>query len=240
MPVAIVSIELRSAKVVDDEEVGLAIGIGIAPRAGKAIAIILHAQPRRLSGFDEGEIAFVMKEAVGRAVARVVVGDRVMILIQSQVVLVCAEIKIETAIAVVVGCCGMGKGALGLLRKAKRIVSEGEGAIVLILIEQRAGAAEDEEILEAAVAEIGEECGCSVVEHADSRLVGDVLEGAVPTIAIEAVRQAGWLADVEIIEAVVVVVARCDTIVAVDINANGAIENGTPVVCSVEKLLCVR
>ena len=57
-----------------------------------------------------------------------------------------------------------------------------------------------------------------------------------PAVAIEAVRQARGLADIEIVETVVVVVSRGDAVVAVDIDADGSIENGSPVIGAVQQL----
>jgi len=237
--VAVVAVKLGGAEVVDDEEIGFAAVVGVAPGAGKAVAIVFDVHAGGGGGFDEGEIAFVVKETVGRAVAGVVVGDGVVILIEPQVVLVGAEVEVEAAVAVVVGCGGVGEGALGLLRETKSIALEGEGAVAAIFVEQGTGAAEDEEILEAAVAEVGEEGGGGVIEDADAGLFGHIFESAVATISVEAVGQAGGLADVEIVEAVVVVIACCDAVVAVDIDTDGAVEDCAPVVGAVEKLLRV-
>ena len=187
VPAAIVAIELRTAEVVDHEQIGLAVGVVVAPRAGKAVAIVLDVQAAGLSCFDESEIAFVVKEAVGRPVTRVVVGDRVVILIEPQVVHVGAEVEIEAAVAVVVGSGGVGECALRLLREAKCIALEGEGAVAAILKEQRAGSAQNEKVLQSVVAEVGEESAGGVVEDADAGLFSHVIEGAVPAIAIEAV-----------------------------------------------------
>ena len=122
-------------------------------------------------------------------------------------------------------------------RRAKRNASlfEGEGAVALIEKEQRAAAADDEKVLESVVAKVGEECACGVVEHIDAGLFCHVFEGAIAAIAVEAIGQAGGLADVEVVEAVVVEIADGEAVVAVDIDAAGAIEHGSPVIGAAEQ-----
>ena len=65
---------------------------------------------------------------------------------------------------------------------------------------------------------------------------GDVFERSVAAIAIEPVGQARGLADVEIVEAVVVDVGDRDSVVAVDVDAAGAVEHGAPVVGAMQQL----
>ena len=50
------------------------------------------------------------------------------------------------------------------------------------------------------------------------------------------VRQTGGLANIEIIEAVIVEVAHRDAVVAIDVHPDSAVEHGAPVVCAVEQL----
>ncbi len=184
--------------------------------------------------------AVVVKEAVRRAVAGVVVGNWVVILVEAEIVHIEAEVDIQAAVAVVVGNGGVGEGSLGRAREAEGVAPKRESAIALVDEEQGAGGAHDEQILEAAIVEIGEESARGIVEDADTGFLGDVFEGAVAAIAVEAVGQSGWLTDIEIVKAVVVVVAGRDTVVAIDVDADGAIEDGSPVVSAVEELVAVR
>ena len=62
-------------------------------------------------------MAFVVEEAIRGTVARVVIGNWIVILIESQVIHVHAEIDIESSVAVVVGNRGMGEGSLRLASK---------------------------------------------------------------------------------------------------------------------------
>ncbi len=77
------------------------------------------------------------------------------------------------------------------------------------------------------------------VEHAHAGLFRYIFKGAVAAIAIKAIGQAGRLADVQVIEAVVVVVAHCNAVVAINVDADGSVENGSPVIGAVQKLVPV-
>jgi hypothetical protein len=73
--------------------------------------------------------------------------------------------------------------------------------------EQQAGGRRDDEILIAVVVDVGEERLCRVIEHADARGRGDVLEGGVAAVAVQAVGQSGRLRDIQIVEPIAVGVA---------------------------------
>jgi hypothetical protein len=60
---------------------------------------------------------------------------------------------------------------------------------------QRAGSTDNEQVLKAAVAEIGKQGAGGVVEHSHSGLLGDILERAITAVAIKAVGKARGLAD---------------------------------------------
>ena len=92
-------------------------------------------------------------------------------------------------------------------------------AVPFVQKQQRAIGPNDDQVLTAVVVEVGKQRAGSIFENAESRRFRDVLEGAVAAIAIETVRQAGGLADVEIVETVAVDVADRNAIVAVDIDA---------------------
>src|SRR6185312_14921442 len=106
----------------------------------------------------------------------------------------------------------------------------------LVEIQKRPGSADYKKILDSLVFEIGEKRAGSVVENAEAGLFRYVLECSVTAIAIEPVRQAGGLADIEIVEAVIVEVAHRDTVVAVDVDADGAVQHGAPVIRPMEQL----
>ena len=58
-----------------------------------------------------------------------------------------------------------------------------------------------------------------VVEKSEAGALGDVFESSVAAISEKAIRQAGGLADVEIVEAVAVDVGERDAVVPVDVDA---------------------
>ena len=122
--------------------------------------------------------------------------------------------------------------------KASRF--EGEGAVALIEKEQRPGAANHQQILASAILKVGKQRARGVVEHAHSGLFRYVFKRAVAPIAIEPIRQAGGLTDVQVIETVVVEVASGHSVVAVNVDADRSVENGSPVVGTVQQLRLVR
>ena len=100
----------------------------------------------------------------------------------------------------------------------------------LIQKEQRTAAANHKKILPPLVLKVGEQSARGVVEHADSGLFRYVFKGSVAAVAVEPIWQSGRLADIEIVEAVIVEVARRHAIVAVNVNAACAIQNRAPVI----------
>src|ERR1700722_4586232 len=86
------------------------------------------------------------------------------------------------------------------------------------------------------VVEVSEECTCRVFQEAQTRSISDVLEGSIAAIAIEAVGKSGGLANVEIVEAVVVDVGDRDSVMAVDVDAASGVKHGAPVVAAVQEL----
>ncbi len=68
----------------------------------------------------------------------------------------------------------------------------------------------------------------------------DVFESSITAIAIKPVRKARRLADVEIIQTVVVDIAGGQSIVSVDFDAASSVQNCAPMVDSAEHLVPVR
>jgi hypothetical protein len=153
-----------------------------------------------------------------------------MVLIQSQVVLVGAQIQIQPPVPVVICCGGMGKRALGRAREVERIALQRKRPIALIDEQQRPRPAHHQQILQPPIVEVDEERARSVVQHAYARLLCHVLKCAVSPIPVEPVRQSCCLAHVQIVEAVSVEIPRCHAVVAVNIQAHSAIEHGPPVI----------
>ncbi|MGA7708634.1 MAG: hypothetical protein WCD77_12665 [Acidobacteriaceae bacterium] len=70
----------------------------------------------------------------------------------------------------------------------------------------------------------------SGIQDAYAGLVGHILKRAIPAISIEAVRQTGWLADIDIIPTIPIKVAGRYAVVSVYINAAGSVEYRAPVI----------
>ncbi len=134
----------------------------------------------------------------------------------------------------------MGESSLGWARELEGITLEQELAFALVQEEQRTAGANHEKILQSLVLEIREEGAGCVIQHVHSGLLRHILEGSVAALAIEAVGKPRGLADVEIIEAVVVDVSRRQAVVAIDVDPAGSVQKGAPVVNSTEHLISVR
>ena len=164
---------------------------------------------------------------------------RIFVLIRALIVGVEAEVDIEPAVAIVVGGGRAGERSLRRIGELKRVGLEAKFAAALIQEQQRTVGAYDDQILPAVVVEVGENRAGRIFEQSDSGRLGDVLERSVAAIAIEPVGKAGGLADVEIVEAVAIDVADRNAVVAVDVDAAGAIENRAPIIDAAQHLFAV-
>ena len=112
--------------------------------------------------------------------------------------------------------------------KASRLIEKVPSP--LIQKQQRAAAANHKKILPSLVFKVGEQGARSIVEHADAGFFRYVFKRPVAPVAVKPVWQARRLANIEIIEAVIVEVARRHAIVAVNVDAACAIQNCPPIV----------
>ena len=179
----------------------------------------------------ERPVATVAKKKIRRAVLRVVVGHGEAVLVQSLVVAVKAEINVQPAVAVVIAESSARKGALGSLSEAESIRLQPKSSPGVITKQQRAGGTDHDQVLVPVVVYIGEQRTGSVVQHPHAGCFGHVFEGPIAPIPVKAVGQAGRLANVEVIEPVVVNVACRDPVVSINIDPAGAVQHRTPVVC---------
>ena len=177
-----------------------------------------------------------MEQAIGRTIAGIVIGDWIVILVEAEVVHIRAEVNIEASIAIVVGYGGVREGSLRRTCKPEGIALDGEGAVALIEEEQGTGAANDEQVLEPPVLKVGEQSAGGTVEHADAGFFRYVFKGSVTAVAVKPVWQSGRLADIEVIEAVIVEVARRHAIVGINVDADGAVHDRAPVVDAAKHL----
>src|ERR1700678_1247650 len=126
----------------------------------------------------------------------------------------------------------MGEGSLRGTLKLEGIVLEREGPIPLIEKQQWTAAANHKKVLTPFVLKVGKQGACSVVQYPHSSLLGDVFHRSVTAVAVEPVGQPGWLADIEIIEAVIVIVAGGHSVVAVNVDTASAVKHRPPIVRS--------
>ena len=75
----------------------------MAPDAGECVAVVVDMEAGSLGAILEDAIALIVEKEIRRAIAGVKIRNRVVILIESQVVVVRAEIDVEASVPVVVG-----------------------------------------------------------------------------------------------------------------------------------------
>src|SRR5215469_4747006 len=161
----------------------------MAPDAGECVAVVVDLEAGSLGAILEDAIAFIMEKEIRRAIAGVKIRNRVVILVESQIVVVRAEIEVEASVPVVVGGGSVRERSRRRMSKPEGIRFEQEFSVSLVLKEKRATGADDQEILVSAVLEVRKQGASCAVEYADSCSVCHVLEGAVTTVAVQAVRQ---------------------------------------------------
>jgi hypothetical protein len=162
------------------------------------------------------------------------------ILVQTQVIHVRAEVDIETAVAIVVGQRGVRKRSLRRPGKSESIPLKRERTISLVQEEQRAGAADDQEVLKSFILKVREQSARGIVKNADAGSFSDVFECAVSPVAVKPVGKTSRLADIEVVKAVVVEIARGNSGVVVKVNGTGIIEDGSPIVDPMKQLVLIR
>ena len=237
--VAIVAIQIAAPKIVGHVKIRKTAGAGFTPGTGEAVAIILRIQAGGVRAVDKNSIPLVMQKEIWRTIPRIEIRHRVVVLVQSQVVAIHAEIDIQASVAVVVGDRRMRECSFGRMRKLEGISLNRECAISLIEEQQWAAATYHQKILQTSVLKVGEERAGSVVQYTDAGLFGDILKRSVAAVAVEPIGQSRRLADVQVVVAIIVEVAGGHAVVAIHINAARAIEHCAPVVGAAEHLVFV-
>ena len=119
--VAIVAVEILSAKIIDHVEIGPAVAIVVAPSAAEAVARVVLVQAGLCGDVAERAVALVAHQKVGRAVLRIVIRRGIFVLPGALIVGVEAEVDVEPAVAVIVGSGRAGEGSLRRIRELERV-----------------------------------------------------------------------------------------------------------------------
>jgi hypothetical protein len=211
-------------------DVEAAVAVVIGPGRGEVIAVVPHVEAGFVGGLDEATVAVVPEEHAGRAVAGVVVGHggACLVLARAVVERIDAQVEIEEAVAVVVGHRHRHGRALESPVEAERVGDAGESALSVVQEEDRSRAQAEDEVLVAVVVHVGEEGLRRVVEDGQARPLRRVLEGAVTPGPVEPVGKPRRLGDVEVLEAVAVGIADRDTVVAVRVPGQHAVDRRAP------------
>src|ERR1700751_2935674 len=174
--VAIVAIQIAAPEIVGNVKIWKTARTGFTPGTGEAVAIILCMQTGRFGPVDKDCIPLIMEKEICRTIPRIEIRHRVVILVQSQVVAIHAEIDVQASVTVIVCDRSVRKCSFGRMRKLEGISLNRECAIPLIEEQQWAAAAYHQEILQTSVPKVGEERAGSVVQHADACLFGDIFK----------------------------------------------------------------
>ena len=79
--VAIVAIKIVSTEIVSHIKVGKAVRVVVAPSASKAVTVVVDVQPGGLRAVNKSRIAGVVKEKIGRTIARIEIRSGIVILV---------------------------------------------------------------------------------------------------------------------------------------------------------------
>ena len=202
--VAVVAVEILAAEVVHYVEIRPAVAVVVAPPAAETVARVVLVQARFRGYVAEGSITLVPHHEVGRAIFGIVIGKRIFVLVCSLVIGVETKINIQPAIAVVVGNGGAGESPLRGIGELERAGLLSKLSVAFIQEQKRTAGAHDDYILATAIVEVGKERARRIIEDAQARCFRDVFECPIAPVSIEAVRQARWLANVEVIETIIV------------------------------------
>ena len=237
-----VPVQVLRAEVVGHQQIRPAVLVVVGPRGGEVIPIVAFVDAGLLRDVDEASAAVVAEQHTWRAVACVVVRHRRagLVLAGAEEVRVDAQVRIEVAVAVVVGHADPGEYALQRPREREGVGHEREAPASIVEEQQRLHARREHEILVAVVVDVDQQRLRRVVEQADARALGDVLERAVPEGAEQAVGQPVRLRDVQVVAAVAVRVADGDAVMAVGITRQHRIEHCAPLVERQRQLLPER
>src|SRR5580700_5455423 len=238
--VPVVAVKIFSAEIIYHVEVGPTVAVVVAPSAAETVARVVPVQARLGGDVAEGSVALVAHHEVGRAVLGIVIGNGIFVLIGSLVIDIEAKINVEPAVTVVVGDGSAGESSLRRVGEMKRIGLLAKLSAALVEEQKRAVRAHNYNVLASVVVEVGKKSAGGVFEDAQAGCFRDVLERSISAISIKTVGQARGLADIEIVEAVVIDIGDGDSIVPVDIDAAGAVEHCAPVVSPAQQLRRIR
>src|ERR1700739_1011027 len=120
-PVAVISVEILAAEIVRDIKIGPAVAVVITPSAAKTVTRVVLVEARFRSHVAESTVSVIPHHEIGRAILRIVIGNRILVLICSLVINVEAKINVQPSIAVIVGGSCTRKRSLRRIVELKRI-----------------------------------------------------------------------------------------------------------------------
>src|SRR4051794_34403610 len=145
--ISVVAIKITASEIVCHVQVWPSIGVQVAPGTGKTVAVIVDVQSCFIGSVVKGRITSVMKQEVRRAIACVEVGSGIMILIETDVVVVNAEVNIKMSVPIVIGNRSLRETPLRGARKLKGIAFDGILSHPLIKEEEWATFGNDQQVL---------------------------------------------------------------------------------------------
>ena len=157
------------------------------------------------------------------------VRDGIPVLVLALEIQVGADIQVQLSIPIEVGGGQAGEGALGRRSKPERSGPVPKPPGPVVEIEFGPPGNERDEVLDPGIAEIEKQGLSRIVEDPDARLLGDVAPVAIRSPAVEPVRQASRLANVQFIPAIRVDVADSEALVAIHADPRRQIQSRPPV-----------
>src|SRR6202000_705442 len=96
------------------------------------------------------------------------------------------------------------------------------------------------QILTTRIGHVQEQRARGVFQQTCSGELGNVLKGPISTIAVQAIREPGGLANINVVESVAIDVTEAYAVVTVNIDAARAIQDGSPMINALQQLLPKR
>ena len=135
-----------------------------------------------------------------------------------------AQVQVHLAVAIVVSGRHARKRTLGLLLETESVQAITKSSRSIVEEQQRPGGREHDQVLDAEVSKVEEQCLGGVVQNSDARLLGSVPPDPVGRPAVEPIGQPARLAHVQLVPSVIVDVADRHSLVAVDPDTGSGIQ----------------
>ena len=202
--IAIVTVKILTPEIIHHVKVGPSISVVIAPAAAETVTRVVLIKARLRSHVTERSVAVVPHHEIRRAILGVMIGDRIFVLIGALIINVETKINIQPAVAVIIGDGRAGECSLWNIGELKRSRFLAKCSAALVQEQERSARTHDYNILKPVIIEVCKERTRRIVEDPKARGFGDVFKSTISTISIKAVGKTRGLANIEVVEAIVI------------------------------------